>query len=425
MARAGERKNGLKVLYISNALTHYYNLVLSRLNTVPGVEIVAVAPRETSKNVGQGVHQTKEGITFKVFELEEYTRFGIYSTFRELEKILAKEKPDIVIVSEAHLLTFLLNIRTVLVMKRLGAKLIMQSIPFRLPKFEEVKNRIHERSVVFQKFPRWFGTLLYKSGVERLIRLAHVYFMKYAYNLPDAHINYIEDAYEIFGSYGVGKDKIFITYNSPDTDRLFEIRESLTGTAPIMTKNDHRLIHVGRLVEWKRVDLLIRAFARIKKVYNHAELLIVGYGPMEEELKRLTDHLQVGADVKFVGGVYDPRVLGQYLMASSVYVLAGMGGLSINDAMCFGLPVICSVGDGTEKKLVRDEFNGKYFKEGDEDDLVEKISYLFAHPQLLKRMGNNSTAIIKNEINIHTVIKGFTDAFEFVLKDRREPWRRG
>jgi glycosyltransferase involved in cell wall biosynthesis len=111
-------------------------------------------------------------------------------------------------------------------------------------------------------------------------------------------------------------------------------------------------------------------------------------------------------------------------MSSTIYVLAGMGGLSINDAMCFGLPVICSVGDGTEKKLVRDGFNGKYFKEGDEDDLVEKITYLFTHPQLLRQMGHNSTAIIKNEINIHTVVKGFTDAFEFVAKDQRARQRR-
>jgi glycosyltransferase involved in cell wall biosynthesis len=382
--------------------------------------VIVVAPRETSKNVGQGVHQTKEGVAFKVYEMEEYTRFGLYSSFRGIAKILTNEKPDVVIVPEVYLLTFIFNIPSVLAMKRLGIKLILQSIPFRLPKFEEIKQQIHDKSITLQKLPQWLGTLLHKSGVESLIRLAHVYFVKFTYNLPDAHLNYVEDAYDIFGSYGVSKDKIFITYNSPDTDRLFEIKESLAAAAPIMPKNEHRLIHVGRLVEWKRVDLLIRAFARLRKVYNDAELLIVGYGPLEKDLKKLADRLHVGADVKFVGGVYEPRVLGQYLMSSTVYVLAGMGGLSINDAMCFGLPVICSVGDGTEKKLVRDEFNGKYFEEGNEDDLVEKISYLFNNPQLLKQMGRNSTAIIKNEINIHTVIKGFTDAFKFVTKGQRD-----
>ncbi len=414
--RLRTRRNKLKVLYITNALTHYYNLVLSRLNDAPGVEIIVVVPRASSVHVGDAVHQTKQGVTFKVYELEEYTRFVIYSSFRGLRKVLSDEKPDIVMVSDAHFMTFLFNIPVVLAMKRQGIKLILQSIPFRLPRFDEARAHIHDRTATLQKLPCRLGTALHWIGVESLLRLTHVYFMKFAYNVPDAHVNYVEDAYEIYGSYGVRKDKIFITYNSPDTDKLFEIRESLASVDPILPGSEHRLIHVGRLVEWKRVDLLIRAFARVKKEYRDAELLIVGYGPMENELKKLADQLHVASDVRFVGGVYDPKVLGQYLMASSIYVLAGMGGLSINDAMSFGLPVICSVCDGTEKKLVRDEFSGKLFKENDEDDLVEKITYLFAHPQLRKQMGLHSTEIIRNEINIHTVIKGFLNAFTFVTK---------
>ena len=400
-------------------MTHYYNLVLSKLNSEPDVEIIVVAPRETSVNVGQAVHQTKEGATFRVYELEEYTRFGIYSSFRGLAKILSTEKPDIVLVLEAHLLTFLFNIPVIFAMKRLKIKLILKSIPFRLPKFEEAKKQIHERIVTFQKLPNWLGAIVYKSGIETMIRVVYVYLSKLSYNLPDAHVDYIEDAYEVFGSYGVSKDNIFIIQNSPDTDKLFEIRESLSSVEPILPECRHRLIHVGRLVEWKSVDLLIRAFARVKKEYRDAELLIVGYGPKEEELKELADQLHVESDVIFVGGVYDPKVLGQYLMSSTIYVLAGMGGLSINDAMSFGLPIICSVGDGTEKKLVKDEVNGKFFKENNEDDLVDKIFYLFAHPQLLKQMGQNSTAIIRNEINIHTVINGYLNAFNFVTKGRR------
>ena len=61
---------------------------------------------------------------------------------------------------------------------------------------------------------------------------------------------------------------------------------------------------------------------------------------------------------------------------STVYVLAGMGGLSINDAMCFSLFVICLVCDGTEKDLVADGVNGYFFKEGDANDLVDKISLI-------------------------------------------------
>jgi glycosyltransferase involved in cell wall biosynthesis len=412
------RRLGLKVIYISNALTHYYNLVLSKLNGLPDVEIIVVVPKESNAHVGEAVHQTREGINFRVFDLEEYTRFTVYSSFRGLAGLLSSEKPDIVIVGESYLFTFLFNMAVVFTMRKLGIKLILQSIPFRIPTFEEAKKQIRQRSIAFQKLPGWLGTVLYKSKVERLMRLVHVYLLKRAFTLPDAHLDYIDDAYRVFGSYGVDAAKIFIMYNSPDTDKLFEIRDALAVRKPILPANEHRLVHVGRLVEWKRVDLLIRAFARIKKDYPDSELLIIGYGPQERSLKELSAALHVEGDVKFIGGVYDPSLLGQYLMSSSVYVLAGMGGLSINDAMSFGLPVICSVCDGTEKKLVRDEFNGKFFKEGDEDDLVDKIGYLFANPGLRRQMGLHSTDIIKNEINIHTVIKGFVDAFHFVTAPR-------
>lgn len=404
----------MKVLYLSNGLTHYYNLVLSRLNKVPGVELIVIAPKHLTANIGEGVYLTKDGISFKVIELEEFSRLRIYSSFKGLAKTLLNEKPHVIIVGEVHLLTFLFSIPCVMITKLLGIKLILKSIPFRMPRSDDAKREVRENPSGIDMLPRSLNRLLLKSGLIRLIRGAFLYLRKISLNIPDAHVNYVEEAFDILGSYGVPKEKIFITYNSPDTDMLLEIKKSLMSVDPILPPCEHRLIHVGRLVEWKRVDLLIRAFAKVKNQFHDAELLIIGSGPQEQTLKALSSELRLEADIRFLGGIHDPKLLGNYLMSSTVYVLAGMGGLSINDAMCFGLPVICSVGDGTEKKLVRDEFNGKYFLEGNEDDLVEKIIYLFNNAELRKNMGVNSSEIIRNEVNIHTVINGYVNALSFV-----------
>jgi glycosyltransferase involved in cell wall biosynthesis len=233
----------------------------------------------------------------------------------------------------------------------------------------------------------------------------------------NAHVNYLEDAYEILGSYGVGKRKIFITYNSPDTDILLNAFKEARLSEPILPENKHRLIHVGRLVKWKKADLLIDAVARLKNKYPDLELVVIGDGPQLEDLKIQAANLALESSVLFVGGVYDPVFLGKYFIASSVYVLAGMGGLSINEAMCFNKPVVCSVCDGTEKKLVREDYNGKYFKDSNLDDLVQKLDYLLANPELIKQMGFNSGEIIKKEVNIHKVISGYVNAFNYVMKD--------
>lgn len=123
-------------------------------------------------------------------------------------------------------------------------------------------------------------------------------------------------------------------------------------------------------------------------------------------------------NVKFIGSIYNPVTLGRYLNSSSIYILAGIGGLSINEAMIFEKPIICSVCDGTEKKLVREDFNGKFFKEDDLDDLVEKIDLLFGNKEKLNQMGKNSLSIIKNEVNIHTVINGYIKTFNFVTGNK-------
>lgn len=404
----------MKVLILVNGLTHYYNLILNKLNSQPGIEVVVVAPGEGSRSIGDAVHQTNEGIYFKVIKAREIHRWPFYSAFKGLTQILWKEKPAIVIVPDIYIVGFVLIPALRIVMRMLRIKLIMQSIPFNLLPYPQALAACKQESRIWDQVPAILRIPIKFFCMEQGLRKAYLGLRKYAFNRADAHLNYVEDAYAIYGSYGVPKERIFITYNSPDTDLLGEIEKALPVTSTLLPPCGRRLVHVGRLVEWKRVDLLLRAFARIRKDYQGAELLIIGGGPEEANLKQLASDLSVAESVRFTGAVYDPAILAQYLRASTVYVLAGMGGLSINDAMFHRLPVICSVCDGTEKKLVRDGYNGFLFEEGSEDDLTEKISRLLNVPESCRDMGLHSRLIIDQEVNIHTLINGYMKAFAFV-----------
>jgi glycosyltransferase involved in cell wall biosynthesis len=225
-------------------------------------------------------------------------------------------------------------------------------------------------------------------------------------NLVDAHINYLDEAVALHRSYGVPAEKVFITANSPDTDALLATANELKD----VVSNPFRLLHIGRLVKWKQVDLLIEAAIALRAKFPQTELSIVGDGPELEALKAQA----AGHDfIQFHGGIYDPKELGKITCESGIYVLAGMGGLSINEAMCFSKPVVCSVADGTEKRLVREGYNGHYFESGSLDSLKTVIEKLFAHPENIALMGQRSREIIEKEINIHTVLGNYMEAFRY------------
>lgn len=169
-------------------------------------------------------------------------------------------------------------------------------------------------------------------------------------------------------------------------------------------------------MKWKRVDLLIDAFTKVIASHPDAELVVVGDGPELDNLKKQAADLNLTEQVRFIGAVYSPKELGAYMNESTVYVLAGMGGLSINDAMTYGLPVVCSVCDSTERDLVTDGVNGLFFKEGNADSLSDKLNKLFASPERCASMGRESERIIRKKINIETVSERYLQAFRTFMQ---------
>lgn len=435
----------MRVLFMGVGLTDYYNQVLNKMNQIPDLEIINLVDARGRGHVGSGVHQTTEGVEFKIVYLKETTirTFSEYSHkgFIGFNKLLQEIRPEIIVSSETYIEWLYKDKKVRKTIEGLGIKVIMKDIPFRLEKYEVSKEKfvsgpayksftpffaIYFKKVCqklgLQKIENYVGKLLsflkiqsvYSFMFGKNVLLKRLENKKELLNYPDAHVDYVEEAFDIFGSYGVPKEKIFIIYNSPDTDLLLALRKELEKEPPILPPCKNRIMHIGRLIEWKRVDMLIKAHKELQSEFPDSELLIVGTGPQENYLKKLAIEIGIGDKVRFVGGVYDPRDIGKYFLSSTVYVLAGMGGISINDAMIFGKPVICSVCDGTEKKLVYNGRNGFYFKDGDQSDLTKKLKELLSSADLIKTMGQESTRIIEEEINIHTVLNGYLEAFAYV-----------
>ena len=401
----------MKVIFLFSGLPHYSNLILSKLNLIPNLEIIVVAPKsKKTTTLGKGVYQTQEGINFKVYFLEQYKSLYKYN-FKGLVNVLADEKPDILITNFYYAFSLLYNLPLQRVLKKQDIKVMYKEIPFRIPKYQDAVS--HHLKALGGESPSFFNKL-WMLPAAKILTLAY----KRLYHRIDAFVNYIDAGKEIYKSYDVPLERVFVTHNSLDTEVLKETKEQIQGLPPILPPNPHRVFHIGRLVEWKRVDLLIHAVAKLKEKYPRIELLIIGDGPLLDQYKTLVNTLKVTDNVQFLGAIYDDIKKARYFKACSLYVLAGMGGLSINEAMAFGLPVLCSVCDGTEKHLVFEEKNGKYFEDGNQNDLTNKLDYLLANPKRLTQMGAYSEKIIQNEVNVHTVLAGYVNAFNYVSKNK-------
>lgn len=393
----------MKILFVFGGLPHYYNKVLNKLNNLPGFEVGVIVPASKSKTIGSGVHESEDNIEFKLIRLEEYkTKYG-KPFFRNFEETVLAEKPDYLVIGWPYHLGFLFNPFMMKRIKRGGTKIFTKEIPFSVPGYRESFDAFNNRSVASQK-----TELIYKSRLW--FRIMKMMRKRLYSKVCDGALIYTDAGVDIFNSYGMPRNNITVIYNSPDTEDIFETIERVKASGNIIRKKN-RLVHVGRLVDWKRVDHLIMATKILKDRFPDIELVIVGKGEEEQNLKNLVTELDLKDSVRFAGAIYDEASLTEVFLQSDVYVLAGMGGLSINEAMCHALPVVCSVCDGTEKHLVFDNVNGKYFKPDDVESLAAAIGDILADPVLKAHMGETSELIIREKINVNTIIQRYQKAF--------------
>jgi glycosyltransferase involved in cell wall biosynthesis len=107
-----------------------------------------------------------------------------------------------------------------------------------------------------------------------------------------------------------------------------------------------RFLFVGRLVDWKRVDIVLNALAQIPG----ACLDVIGDGPMRAEWTELTASLHLADRVSFLGWMSQQRCAEQ-LQSATALVLPSVyecGGAVVLEAMATGTPVIATAWGGPE-----------------------------------------------------------------------------
>lgn len=136
-----------------------------------------------------------------------------------------------------------------------------------------------------------------------------------------------------------------------------------------------RVVFMGRLAEVKRVDLLIDAFVGIASERPEWDVVIVGSGPLEQELKSRIP-ADLGDRFIWTGFVDEQRRVTAIYKACDLLCLPSIyepWALVINEAAACGLAMVSSDIVGAAVELVRDGQNGRLFKSGDLEDLTRAL----------------------------------------------------
>ena len=139
------------------------------------------------------------------------------------------------------------------------------------------------------------------------------------------------------------------------------------------------IVFAGRLIEHKRVDVLLEAFSRLYNRNPNLRLKIIGDGPLREPLRKLAKNLGVLDAVEFLGELpHDEflRVVADSYVFAFPSVREGFA-ISVMEAMSVGTPpIVVSHRNNGALDYVRNGVNGLVVEPNNPEALAEGIAYL-------------------------------------------------
>lgn len=182
------------------------------------------------------------------------------------------------------------------------------------------------------------------------------------------------------------------------------------------------VLFVGRLTEKKGCEYLIRAMSLAQQQIEQAELVILGDGPLRQDLEELAR--QKLRRYRFLG-FQPPDVVKDWMNRASILtvpsVTASNGDseglpMVVVEAQAMGLPIIGSIHAGIPEAVVHGE-TGFLFTERDWDAMAKYIVELLSYPDLWKQMSMNGQIRMRKHFDLAQQTAILETIYRSVLED--------
>jgi glycosyltransferase involved in cell wall biosynthesis len=182
-----------------------------------------------------------------------------------------------------------------------------------------------------------------------------------------------------------------------------DMRSVLPGLNSIQ-RSDNLILYAGRLVTIKGVDILIKSFARIKKLFPDLQLMICGSGEQEKNLIALAASLCI-EDIVFKGAIPNKQLL-ELMQSAAIFVLPTITveghPRSLIEAMACGCACIATDVLGNND-VIQNQLNGLLVPPNDIGALEKGILKLLQNKELRKKLGSRAQMDV-GKLSINRVV---------------------
>jgi len=242
--------------------------------------------------------------------------------------------------------------------------------------FSSCRVIVSERNSIYERYNRSFR--------DKIILLVASFFYRFADSVHAVSFGVKRGLSDVMY---IDPQKIHVVYNPVLNKNLYESMSASCDLLDVFHKDKIKIIAVGRLVYQKDFASLLRAFALLPN-FNRYSLLIVGTGPLLDDLKNLAIDLCIADHVHFLGFLHNPISL---MKKCDLFVLSslweGMPNVLVQ-AMACGIPVVSTDCDSGPSEVLNNGFEGSLVPVASPLDLSNAIIESLSSPKNLDYSNN-------------------------------------
>ncbi len=216
----------------------------------------------------------------------------------------------------------------------------------------------------------------FDKGLKKLIRILY-------FKLANGLLLYGNYSKELMLKSGFKENRLFVIFNSLDTNKQFRLLDdpkpySIEHEKIKIFKNPglFTVIFIGRLVEAKKVQMLLDAVNEFSKIGNPINCIIIGSGPENDSIKSFISGKHLKENIYMTGAVYAEEEICKYFEMADLMVSPGNVGLNCMHSLAYGVPVLTHDSlqfHGPEVEAITPGKTGLLFEYNNYEDLIVKI----------------------------------------------------